>query len=74
MTLPVQKPRLLTAPAEYSQEYMQNLLKQFDLYFSTLNTAGPLRGTKLNLSDLPTSTTGLSAGDLWNDGGTVKIV
>lgn len=27
-----------------------------------------------NLSALPTSATGLDSGDLWNDGGTVKIV
>jgi hypothetical protein len=25
------------------------------------------------MSSLPTSATGLSAGDLWNDGGTLKI-
>lgn len=29
---------------------------------------------QVRLSNLPTSSTGLSAGDLWNDGGTVKIV
>ncbi len=29
---------------------------------------------KINMSALPTSSAGLSAGDLWNDGGTLKIV
>lgn len=29
---------------------------------------------QINMPDLPTSSTGLSAGDLWNDGGTLKIV
>jgi hypothetical protein len=29
---------------------------------------------RINMSSLPTSATGLSAGDLWNDGGTLKIV
>jgi hypothetical protein len=28
----------------------------------------------INMSSLPTSTAGLSAGDIWNDGGTLKIV
>jgi hypothetical protein len=28
---------------------------------------------RINMSSLPTSATGLSAGDLWNDGGTLKI-
>jgi len=29
---------------------------------------------RINMSALPTSSAGLSAGDLWNDGGTLKIV
>ena len=28
----------------------------------------------VNISNLPTSASGLSSGDLYNDGGTVKIV
>jgi predicted heme/steroid binding protein len=31
-------------------------------------------GSKLSIVGLPTSATGLSAGDIWNDGGTLKIV
>jgi hypothetical protein len=40
------------------------------------NTTTPqhlFKSTGVNLT-LPTSSTGLSSGDLWNDGGTVKIV
>jgi hypothetical protein len=29
---------------------------------------------RINMSSLPTSSTGLSAGDIWNDAGTIKIV
>jgi len=29
---------------------------------------------RINMSSLPTSSTGLSSGDLWNDAGTIKIV
>jgi hypothetical protein len=29
--------------------------------------------TRVNISNLPTSATGLASGDLWNDGGTLKI-
>lgn len=32
------------------------------------------RGGGLNAGSLPTSASGLSAGDIWNDGGTLKIV
>jgi len=28
----------------------------------------------VNMADLPTSATGLVAGDLWNNGGTLRIV
>ena len=28
---------------------------------------------RVNLPNLPTSATGLTTGDLWNDGGTLKI-
>lgn len=31
-------------------------------------------GTHLNLRDLPTSTTGLQTGDVWNSAGTLKVV
>ena len=30
-------------------------------------------GTRINFANLPTSATGLTTGDLWNDGGTLKI-
>tara|TARA_X000001382_G_scaffold97_2_gene132 strand:+ start:1568 stop:3325 length:1758 start_codon:yes stop_codon:yes gene_type:complete len=33
-----------------------------------------VQGGKLNLKNLPTSTSGLVAGDIYNDGGTLKIV
>jgi hypothetical protein len=32
------------------------------------------RNGRINASSLPTSSAGLSAGDIWNDGGTLKIV
>ena len=35
---------------------------------------GEMRGTKLTLTDLPTSATGLETGSLFNDGGVVNVV
>jgi hypothetical protein len=35
------------------------------------NTVG---SSPLNVKGLPTSSAGLSSGDVWNDGGTLKIV
>jgi hypothetical protein len=40
-----------------------------------IDAANPLvNKTIVNIADLPTSATGLSAGDVWNDSGTLKIV
>jgi hypothetical protein len=40
--------------------------------FVGIGTTTP--GSKLSIVGLPTSSAGLSAGDIWNDGGTLKIV
>jgi len=38
-------------------------------------TTGNITATgTINFANLPTSSSGLSAGDLWNDSGTVKVV
>ena len=41
---------------------------------SLILPAGKLQAETANLANLPTSSAGLSSGDLWNDSGTVKIV
>lgn|SRR5210317_1852986 len=35
---------------------------------------GGIRASTMNLQNLPTSSSGLSTGDVWNDSGTLKIV
>lgn len=74
MTLPIQKPRFADPPDEYDKEYMSQLLRQLDTFFTKLNAPGSIQATTIHLSQLPTAATGLKAGDLWNDLGTVKIV
>ena len=39
-----------------------------------LEVNGKIKATDINFSGLPTSSAGLSSGDVWNDGGTLKIV
>jgi len=39
-----------------------------------LEVNGKIKATDINFSGLPTSSVGLSSGDVWNDGGTLKIV
>lgn len=67
-------PRLPEPPSEISQVYMQDLLRALELFIAQERNPGELRGTKITLTELPTSSTGLEAGSLWNDSGTVKIV
>tara|TARA_R100001509_G_C4880499_1_gene220010 strand:- start:7 stop:237 length:231 start_codon:yes stop_codon:yes gene_type:complete len=67
-------PRLPEPPAEYSQRYMQDLLRALEIFIQQERNPGELRGTKITLTNLPTSATGLETGSLFNDNGTVKIV
>jgi hypothetical protein len=70
----VPPPRLPEPTPEYSLRYMQDLLRALEIFIEQERTAGELRGTSITLTALPTSTTGLESGALWNDSGTVRIV
>jgi len=67
-------PRLPEPPAEYSQRHMQDLIRALELFIQQERNPGEMRGTKITLTNLPTSATGLETGALYNDSGTVKIV
>jgi len=70
----VAAPRLPSAPTEYSEGYMSDLVRTLEVFINQERNPGALRGTTLTLTDLPTSATGLETGALYNDAGTVKIV
>ena len=67
-------PRLPDPPAEITTRYMQDLVRALEVFIQQERTAGELRATKITLTDLPTSASGLETGALYNDSGTVKIV
>lgn len=67
-------PRLPEAPAEYTPQYMSDLLRALELFIAQERNPGELRGTRITLTELPTSATGLEVGALYNDSGTVKVV
>ena len=67
-------PRLPEAPQQYDPQYMADLLRAVEIFISQESTPGEMRGTKITLTDLPTSSSGLETGALFNDSGTVKIV
>ncbi len=55
-----------------SQKLVNNTANSLALGWNTTTPQHLFKSTGVNLT-LPTSSTGLSSGDLWNDGGTVKI-
>jgi len=67
-------PRLPEPPVEYTQQYMADLIRALELFIAQERNPGEMRGTKLTLTELPTSSSGLETGALFNDSGTVKIV
>ena len=67
-------PRLPPAPEEYNQAFMSDLIRALEVFISQERNPGEMRGTKITLTDLPTSSSGLETGALFNDSGTVKIV
>ena len=69
----VPPPRLPEAPPEYSQQYVQDLVRALEVFIEQERNPGELRGTKMTLTDLPTSASGLETGALYNDSGTVKV-
>ena len=69
----VAPPRLPEPPIEYTQQYMADLVRSLQVFIEQERNPGEMRGTKLTLTDLPTSATGLETGSLYNDSGTVKV-
>ena len=70
----VAPPRLPEPPTEYTQQYMADLVRSLQVFIEQERNPGEMRGTKLTLTDLPTSATGLETGSLFNDSGVVKVV
>ena len=72
--LGVTPPRLPEPPLDYTREYMADLVRSIQVFIEQERNPGEMRGTKITLTDLPTSATGLETGALYNDSGTIKVV
>jgi len=66
-------PQFSLAPEEYDRAYFDDMVRSLTQLVIQLQNPGELRGTKITLTDLPTSAAGLESGALYNDSGTVKI-
>ncbi len=67
-------PQFSVPPEEYDRTYFDDMVRSLSQLVIQLNNPGEIRGTKITLTDLPTSASGLETGALFNDNGTVKIV
>ena len=69
----VAPPRLPEPPDEYNRPYMADLVRALEIFIEQERNAGEIRATRITLTDLPTSATGLESGALYNDSGTIKV-
>ena len=66
-------PQFPLPPEEYDVQYFNDMVRSLSQLVTQLQNPGELRGTKITLTDLPTSDTGLEVGALFNDNGTIKV-
>ena len=66
-------PTFSLPPDEYDPQYFNDMVRSLSQLVTQLQNPGELRATKITLTDLPTSDTGLEVGALFNDNGTIKV-
>ena len=66
-------PNFSLPPDEYDVQNFNEMVRSLSQLVTQLQNPGELRGTKITLTDLPTSDTDLEVGALFNDNGTVKV-
>lgn len=70
----VAPPRLPSPPADgITDVYMSDLIRALEVFIEQERNPGEQRATKMTLTDLPTSDSGLEAGSLYRIGNDVKI-
>ena len=74
MSNEIPAPRLPEPPVDYDVRYLRDLTRALQVFIDQERNPGELRATKITLTDLPTSSSGLEVGALFNDSGTIKIV
>ena len=67
-------PILPLPPAEYDREYIESLVRTIELYFLQSEEPGDMRASKMAATQLPTTGGSLRVGDIFDDGGTLRIV
>lgn len=64
-------------PSSYEQRYFNETIRTLNLYFRQLQNPGAIVGSTLQLTNMPTSASGLRVGEAWIDtaaGNVIKVV
>ena len=67
-------PVLPLPPAEYSAQYLNQIVRTINQYYQQLGSTNPIEVDSILLRNLPTSATGLPVGSVWNNAGVLNIV
>lgn len=67
-------PVLPLPPADYDPAYLDRLVSVLQIYLRQNMEPGYVRASTMALTELPTNGGGLRVGDIFDDGGTLKIV
>lgn len=67
-------PVLPLPPAEYDRLYMESLVRAIEIHFLQSAEPGDMRAAKMAATQLPTTGGALRDGDIFDDGGTLRIV
>ena len=67
-------PRIPIAPGEYSKQYMDLLVQALDQSFDTLGNPSVLRAGRLILNEFPENPQLLRVGEVFIDGGMLRVV
>ena len=62
-----------TPPADYNRQYMDDIVRAFSLYVSSINTPGEGRNSFIVFTNLQTDDFNLETGAIFNHNGFVKI-
>ena len=73
MTRNLVLPYFPVAPAEYSQRYLDEIVRSFSVYLQQAQNPGEGRNTTIVLTDLQTDDSGLEIGALFQQDGFVKV-
>ena len=61
-------------PAEYDRRYMEALVRAIEIHFLQSAEPGDVRAAKMAATQLPTTGGALRDGDIFDDGGILKII